>query len=84
MYVAQPMMLHTRTCNCEVLIFSIGGHKTYSDDFGGEAHVVLPSHAQHIRQVEGKVDDAPAGCCQVGTCERCTDQETLHDGYNSK
>lgn len=64
--------------------FFLIGCQTYSDDFGAEAHVVLPSHTEHIRQVEGEVDNAPASRCLVGTWERRTDQKTLHDGYHSE
>lgn len=33
-----------------------------------------------MRQVEGEINDATAGSCQVGLVEEHTHQETLHDG----
>lgn len=57
---------------------------THHYNFGSEAHVVLPGDTQHIGQVEGEVDDASAGGCQVGTREERADEETLHDGHDAK
>ncbi len=37
-----------------------------------------------MRQIEGEVDDAAAGSCQVGFVKEDTHQETLHDGGNSE
>lgn len=54
--------------------------KTYSKDFGSEAYVVLPGHAEHVRQVEREVDDSAARRRQVSAGERRAEQETLHDG----
>lgn len=50
---------------------------TYSKDLDGEAHIVLPGYAQHIGQVQREVDDAPTGCCQVGTGEERANEEAL-------
>lgn len=57
---------------------------THSEDLECEAHVVLPGHTEDVGQVEREVDDAPAGCGQVGSGEERTDQEALHDGHHSK
>ena len=46
--------------------------------------MVSPGHTQHIGQVEGEVDEASAGGCQVGPGEEGADEETLHDGGRSE
>lgn len=43
-----------------------------------------PGHTEHIGQVEREVDEAPTGCCQIGTREECTDEEAQHDRGCSK
>lgn len=58
--------------------------RSYSEDFGSEADVVLPGDAEHIGQVKGEVDDSSTGGSQVSAGERRAEQETLHDGYHSK
>lgn len=37
-----------------------------------------------MRQIEGEVDYAAAGGCQVGLVEEHTHQKTLHDGGNGE
>lgn len=56
---------------------------TYSEKFGAEANVILPGDAQHIGQVECKVNDASTCCCQVRSCKCCAQEETLHDSHYS-
>lgn len=40
---------------------------SYCEDFGTETNVVLPGHTEHVRQVEGEIDDPTTGCCEVGS-----------------
>ena len=56
------------------------GEEAHSDDFDSIANVVLPGDTEHVGQVEGEVDDSPAGGGQVCSGERSADEETLHDG----
>lgn len=37
-----------------------------------------------MRQIEGEVDNAAAGSCQVGLVEEHAHEETLHDGGNGE
>lgn len=43
-----------------------------------------PGHTEHIGQVEREVDEASAGCCQIGTREERADEEAQHDCGCSK
>lgn len=56
--------------------------------YGSQLHVcgdaVLPGKAEDVGQVEGEVDDATAGGCQVGLVEEHAHKETLHDGGDSE
>lgn len=60
------------------------GPATHRQDLEREAHVVLPCHTQDVGQVQREVDDAPTGCCQVGSGEECADQEALQDGHHGE
>lgn len=57
---------------------------TYSSQLHVLGDAVLPGKAEDVGQVEGEVDDAAAGSCQVGFVEEHTHKETLHDGGNSE
>lgn len=61
-----------------------GTRATHCKDLGCEAHVVLPCHTQDIGQVQGEVDDSPAGSSQVGPGEERANQEALQDGHSGK
>ena len=52
---------------------------THHGHLGAEAHAVLPRVAQHVGQVEHKVDEAGARRRQVGLGEEDADQEALCD-----
>jgi len=54
--------------------------QTYCSHFHVLGDAVLPGNTEDVRQVEGEVDDATAGRCQVCFVEEYTQQETLHDG----
>lgn len=55
---------------------------SYGEDFGPEANVVLPSHTEHIGQVEGEIDNPTTGCSQVCSGKCSAEQEALHDGHH--
>ncbi len=57
---------------------------TYSSQLHVLGDAILPGKAEDVRQIEGKIDDATAGSCQVGLVEEHTHQETLHNGGDSK
>lgn len=52
---------------------------THHQDFHVFGDTFLPSKAEDVREVKAKVNDATAGCCQVGLVEENTEEETLHD-----
>lgn len=54
--------------------------ETHRQDLHVLGDVVLPGKAEDVRKVKGKVNDATAGCCQVGLVEENTEEEALHDG----
>lgn len=56
---------------------------SYSNHFGSKTNVVLPGDTEHVRQIEGEVDDPTTGCCQVSPSKRSAEEETLHYGYHS-
>ncbi len=37
-----------------------------------------------MREVKSEVNDATAGCCQVGLVEEDAEEEALHDGSRSE
>lgn len=53
---------------------------THHQDLHVFGDVVLPGKAEDVRKVEGKVNDATAGGCQVGVVEEDAEEEALHDG----
>ena len=53
---------------------------TYGRHLHALGDAILPGKAEDVRQIEGEVDDAAAGGCQVGLVEEHAHQETLHDG----
>lgn len=57
---------------------------TYSCQLHVRSDAVLPGKAEDVRQIEGEVDDAAAGGCQVGLVEEHAHEETLHDGGHSE
>lgn len=56
-----------------------GFYGTYSSQLHVLGNAVLPCKAEDVWKVEGEVDDAAAGGCQVGLIEEDAHQETLHD-----
>ena len=71
-----------RVCVCACVCVCV--RETHHDDFGGEAHVLLPGDTQHVGQVECEVDDPSTSSGQVGAGEYGADEETLHDGYHGE
>lgn len=57
---------------------------TYSSQLHVLGDAVLPGKAEDVRQIEGEIDDATAGGCQVGFVEEYTHKKTLHDGGDSE
>lgn len=41
---------------------------------------LAPGHTQYVGQIERKIGEPPAGCCQVGPGEEGAEQKTLSDG----
>lgn len=56
-------------------------HHKYLHVFGDE---VLPGKAEDVWEVKGEVNNAAAGCCQVGLVKEDTEEEALHDGSRSE
>lgn len=52
----------------------------YHQDLHVFGDAILPSEAEEVRQVEGKINDSAAGCCQVGLVEEDAEEKALHDG----
>lgn len=44
----------------------------------------MPGEAEDMWQVKGEVNNAAAGCCQVGLVEKDTEEEALHYGSRSE
>lgn len=57
---------------------------SYSSQLDVPGDAVLPGGAEDVRQVQSEVDNAAAGCCQVGLVKEHTHEETLHDGGHSE
>lgn len=53
---------------------------THCQDLHVFGDAVLPGEAEDVREVKGEVNDAAAGCCQVGLVEEDAEEEALHDG----
>lgn len=53
---------------------------THHQDLYVLGEAVLPGEAEDVREVKGEVNDAAAGCCQVGLVEEDAEEEALHDG----
>lgn len=53
---------------------------THHQDLHVFSDTILPGEAEDVREVKGEVNDAAAGCCQVGPVEEDAEEETLHDG----
>lgn len=62
----------------------IPSEPSYRKDLGAEPDVVLPGHAEDVRQVQGEVDDSSAGGGQIGSRKRRTEEKALHDGHHGK
>lgn len=52
---------------------------THRQDLHVFGDAVLPGEAEDVREVKGEVNDAAAGCCQVGLVEEDAEEEALHD-----
>lgn len=57
---------------------------THHQDLHVLGDALLPGKAEDVREVKGEVNDAAAGCCQVGLVEEDTEEEALHDGSRSE
>lgn len=53
---------------------------THRQDLHVFSDAILPGEAEDVREVKGEVNDAAAGCSQVGLVEEDTEKEALHDG----
>lgn len=58
--------------------------ETHRQDLHVLGDAVLPGEAEDVREVEGEVHDAAAGCRQVGLVEEDAEEEALHDGSRSE
>lgn len=61
-----------------------GEPTTYGQDLHVLGDVVLPRKAEDVGEVKGEVNNAGAGCRQVGLVEEDAEEEALHDGRHGE
>lgn len=62
------------------MTFAVLHSDTHHEDLHVFGDAVLPGKAEDVWQVKGEVNNAAAGCGQVGLVEEDTEEEALHDG----
>ena len=66
------------------MYFTLEQCATHHQDLHIFSDAILPGKEEDVGEVKSEVNDATAGCCQVGLVEEDAEEEALHDGRHGE